>query len=65
MYNFKEREIFIIMKNNGFTHHHTSGSHAIFKNNKGQHVSIGLCSGNGAIMHRLSKQYNLDLSLRR
>lgn len=65
MYNYKEREVYLIMKNNGFKFHHKTGSHAIFKNDKGEHISIGMNNCNGAVMHMMSKKYNLDLSLRK
>ena len=63
MYNYKKREIGIIMKNNGYKFHHQTGSHAIYRNDSGQHISIGLNKCNGAIMHNLSKKHNLDLAI--
>lgn len=63
MYNYKPREIYIIMKNNGYKLHHHTGSHAIFRNNRGEHISVGLCKCNGAVMHSLSKKHNLDLAI--
>lgn len=63
MYNYKRREVGLIMKNNGYYLDHYTGSHAIYKNASGQHISIGTCKCNGAIMHKLSKQHNLDLAL--
>ena len=65
MYDYKPREVYLIMKNNGFKFARQTGSHAIFYNDKGEHISIGLCKCNGAIMHRMSKKHNLDLSLRK
>lgn len=61
MYNYKRREINLIMKNNGYKLDHYTGSHAIYKNDRGQHISIGTCHCNGAIMHKLSKTHNLNL----
>ena len=63
MYNYKRREVSIIMKNNGYTLDHYTGSHAIYRNDRGEHISIGTCKCNGAIMHKLSKKHNLDLAL--
>ena len=63
MYNYKDREIGIIMRKNGFKLHHYRGSHAIYRNDHGDHISIGMCKCNGAIMHKLGKKYNLDLKL--
>lgn len=65
MYNYKPREVYLIMKNNGFKLDHHTGSHAIFKNDKGEHISIGLCKCNGLIMHKMGKKHNLDLTLRK
>lgn len=61
MNNYKKREIEVIMRNNGFKLHHYTGSHAIYRNKLGEHVSIGTCKCNAAIMHRLSKEHNLNL----
>lgn len=63
MYDYKKREIELIMRKNGWKLHHHTGSHAIYRNARGQHMSIGLCKCNGAIMHKLSKKHNLDLSI--
>ena len=51
------------MKNIGFKLHHYTGSHAIYRNDRGEHISIGTCKCNGAIMHKLSKKHNLDLAI--
>ncbi len=63
MYNYKRREVELIMKNNGYKFHHQTGSHAIYRNDRGQHVSIGLNKCNGLIMRNLSKKHNLDLAI--
>ena len=59
MSTFNKREICIILKNNGWKFHHQTGGHAIYKNDKGEHITIGLCKCNKMIMQRLIKQYNL------
>ncbi len=64
MYDYKRREVDIIMRINGYNLDHYTGSHAIYKNNKGEHISIGTCKCNGAIMHKLSKKHNLNLKYR-
>ena len=56
---YNKRDIFRILKDNGFAFHHQNGSHAIFKNDKGQHISIGLCKCNKMVMRRLIKENNL------
>lgn len=63
MYNYKRREVELIMKNNGYKLHHYTGSHAIYKNESGRHISIGLNKCNGLIMQNLSKKHNLDLAI--
>lgn len=63
MYNYKPREIHRIMKKNGFYLDHYTGSHAIYKNDKGRHISVGLCKCNGMIMRRLIKENNLNLTV--
>lgn len=61
MRTFNKREIQIILKNNGFKLHHQKGGHEIYKNDKGEHIAIGLCKCNKMIMQRLIKQYNLKV----
>ena len=56
---FSDKEIKRILKNNGFVYHHQKGSHEIYKNCKGEHISIRFCKCNSMIMLRLIKQYNL------
>lgn len=64
MYDYKRREVDLIMRKNGYKLDHYTGSHAIYKNDKGEHISIGTCKCNGAIMHKLSKRHNLNLQYR-
>ena len=56
---FSDKEIKRILKNNGFAYHHQKGSHEIYKNVKGEHISIRFKDCNSMIMLRLIKQYNL------
>ena len=63
VYDYKRREVDVIMRNNGWKLHHYTGSHAIYRNDRGQHISIGTCKCNGAIMRKLSKKHNLDLTV--
>lgn len=55
------RDIQKILRNNGWTLHHYKGSHQIYKNEKGEHLTIGTCKCNKMIMQRLIKQYNLKV----
>lgn len=58
---YNKRDIIIILKNNGFVFHHQTGSHAIYKNKKGEHITIGLCKCNKMVMRRLIKEHNLKV----
>lgn len=58
---YNKRDIILILKNNGFIFHHQTGGHAIYKNCKGEHISIGLCNCNKMIMRRLIKEHNLKV----
>jgi len=61
MRTFNEIEIYRILKNNGWKLHHKTGGHAIYKNDKGEHISIGTGKCNKMIMQRLIKQYKLAI----
>lgn len=56
-----KREVLRILKNNGWTIHHTNGSHTIYRNEKNEHLSVNVGSCNRMIMRRLIKQYNLKV----
>lgn len=58
---YNKRDIVLILKKNGFIFHHQTGSHAIYKNDKGIHITIGLCNCNKMIMQRLIKEHNLKV----
>ena len=58
---YNKRDIIIILKKNGFVFHHQTGSHAIYKNDKGEHITIGLCKCNKMVMRRLIKEHNLKI----
>lgn len=61
MRTFNKREIEKILKKNGWRLHHFTGSHAIYKNENGEHITIGLCKCNKMIMQRLIKQHQLSV----
>lgn len=58
---YNKKDIQKILRDNGWTLHHCKGSHYIYKNEKGQHLSIGICNCNKMIMRRLIKEYNLKV----
>lgn len=54
------KECQIILKYNGFNFDHQSGSHAIYKNERGKHISIKADCVNPCVWRRLVKENNLD-----
>lgn len=59
---YNKRDIQRILKNNGWVFHHQKGSHMIYKNDKGEHLTIAICKCNKMIMQRLIKEHNLKVS---
>ena len=55
------RDIEKILKNNGFFLHHQKGSHKIYKNKYGNHITIAICNYNKMIMQRLIKENHLKV----
>lgn len=49
-----------ILEYNGFNFHHQSGSHAIWRNERGKHISIKVSVVNACVWRRLVKENNLD-----
>ena len=58
---YNKRDIERILKNNGFILHHQKGSHMIYRNKRGQHLTIGICNLNKMVFQRLIKEYNLKV----
>ena len=58
MRQYTQREFIKIVKKNGFHYNHTSGSHAIYYNNSGRHISIPR-NLECVIAQRLIKENNL------
>lgn len=58
---YNKRDIQRILRNNGWNFHHCKGSHMIYRNDRGQHLTIGTCNCNKMIMQRLIKEYNLKV----
>ena len=56
---YNKRDIERILRNNGFVLHHQKGSHMIYKNADGRHITIGCCKYNKMVMQRLIKENNL------
>jgi predicted RNA binding protein YcfA (HicA-like mRNA interferase family) len=54
------KECQLILNYNGFHYDHQSGSHVIYKNDRGKHISIKVNSVNACVWRRLVKENNLD-----
>lgn len=64
MRQYTHKEFIRIVENNGFRFNRSSGSHCIYTNNKGKHISIPYrleC----VIARRLIKENNLNTNLKR
>ena len=59
---YNKRDMELILRDNGWKFDHQSGSHRIYKNDKGKHISIGCCSYNHMVFRRLVKENNLILT---
>lgn len=58
MQQFTKRQFIKIVEKNGYHFSRNSGSHSIYVNNKGKHISIPL-SMNICVIRRLIKENNL------
>ena len=58
------REFIKILKFNGFWYDRCSGSHTIYINNKGRHISIPK-SLKSVVIQRLIKENNLEVNIKR
>lgn len=56
---YNKRDIEKILRKNGYSLHHCKGSHMIYKNEYGEHITIGTCKYNKMIMQRLIKEHHL------
>lgn len=55
------REIQKLLKKNGYKLVRQSGSHSIYENDEGQHLTIKLTHHNSIIFQRLVKENNLTI----
>lgn len=58
---YTRREIEKILKNNGWTIDRQKGSHRIYINEQGSHISIGTCKYNAMVFQRLAKENNMTI----
>lgn len=62
MAEFSKRDVERILRKNNFTLHRCKGSHKIYKNKEGKHLSVVPTRCNRMIMQRLIKEYNLEIN---
>ena len=58
---YNKREIHRILKKNGYTLHHQTGGHLIYRNKNGKHLTISVCKYNKMVFQRLIKEYDLKI----
>lgn len=63
MKEYTSKEFINIIKKNGFFYHRSKGSHFIYKNNKGDHISIPY-KLSMVIARRLIKENNINLNVK-
>lgn len=61
---YTRREFIKIVESNGFYYNRRNGSHSIYINNEGRHISIPKNIKN-VIIRRLIKENNLDTNLKK
>ena len=64
MKQYTRKEFITILKKNGFYYDRQKGSHSIYINNKGKHISVPH-NLECVIARRLIKENNLDINLRK
>lgn len=64
MKQYTQREFIRIVENNGFSYNRHSGSHAIYVNTKGNHISIPK-KLESVIARRLIKENNLIIKIKK
>ena len=64
MRQYTQKEFIRIVEKNGFHYDRHSGSHAIYVNDKGKHISIPK-NLECVIARRLIKENNLDINLKK
>ena len=64
MKQYTRKEFIAILKKNGFYYARYKGSHSIFINDKGRHISVPY-NLECVIARRLIKENNLDINLRK
>jgi predicted RNA binding protein YcfA (HicA-like mRNA interferase family) len=58
---YSKRKIRKILKDNGWKFHHQTGSHCVYKNEKGEHLTVTVGNCNKMVFQRLIKEHNLKV----
>ena len=61
---YNKRDVQRILKNNGWTPHRQTGSHIIYENENGKHLTMRCGKCNKMILQRLIKEHNLKIDIR-
>ena len=56
---YNKKEFWYILNKNGYSYHHGSGGHLIFKNKDNRHISVPRGNCGKTLMERIIKDYNL------
>ena len=56
---YNQREIEIILRNNGWKPTRQTGSHVIYENDKGEHMTIRYNKCNKMVFRRMIREHNL------
>lgn len=56
---YNNRDIQRILRNNGFVFQRQTGSHMIYTNEVGEHMTVRFANCNKMVWQRLIKEYNL------
>lgn len=58
---YSKRKIRKILKNNGYELHHQTGSHLVYRNEQGRHLTVTVDECNKMVFQRLIKEHNLKV----
>ena len=58
---YNKRDVQRILKNNGWKFERKTGSHCIYGNANGQHITVTVDRPNKMVFQRLIKEYNLKV----
>ena len=59
---YDKMDIRRMLRRNGYFPHHQTGSHVIYRNKDGRHLTIRVSNQNKMVLQRLIKEYNLKVN---